>query len=373
MRSSASRNLRSSGRRACGAARGVLLLEVVVALTIMVAAMGVLGAQLVSGLRMVAYADEQARAAEMADRMMALLELDLKYAEQLAIDAKLDGDFGKQHPGFFWHVHIEPTDVDGLGKVTLQILQQRDTQNLDSADGATVVRELHFLKAAPAKIDLAADFGFNEEQLTTITSTIPLPGISDGKLDVPKLVEALTADPSTLISMLPQLMQIFAQVAGGAGASNTGGGPSVDMMRELMAEQIQAAMGGDALGGGQDAPPLMGDQVQDAGDLLELRDRMFGPDGQGGGRPVGGRGNRGGGRGPGGGAMDAGGGMPGGGEFPTAGVGGNRGGGRTGGGRTGGNRSGGNQPGLQRQPGAGGLEELMRLRDEFNRRQRDGG
>ncbi len=368
MRSSASRSRRSSERRPCGAARGVLLLEVVVALTIMVAAMGVLGAQLVSGLRMVAYADEQARAAEMADRMMALLELDLNYAEQLATDAKLDGDFGQQHPGFFWHVHIEPTDVEGLGKVTLQILQQRDTQNLESADGATVVRELHFLKAAPAKIDLAADFGFNEEQLTTITSAIPLPGIADGQLDVPKLVEALTADPSTLISMLPQLMQIFAQVAGGAGASNTGGGPSVDMMRELMGEQIQAALGGDALGGGQDAPPLMGDQVQDAGDLLELRDRMFGPDGQ----PGGGRGNRGGGRGTAGGAMDDGG-APGGGDFPTPGVGANRGGGRTGGGRTGGNRGGGNQPGLQRQPGAGGIEELMRLRDEFNRRQRDGG
>ena len=56
--------------------RAALLLEIIVALTIMVSAMAFVGAQLIGGLRMVAYADQQARAGELADRMLAILELD---------------------------------------------------------------------------------------------------------------------------------------------------------------------------------------------------------------------------------------------------------------------------------------------------------
>lgn len=345
--------------RTAAAARGALLLEVVVALVIMTAAMGILGAQLVAGMKLVTDADQRARTAELADRAMALLELDLQYAEQLANDQKLDGDFGDQYPGYFWHVHIDPLDVPGLGLITLQVLQQRDPDKIESSDGATIVRELHYLKAAPQKIDLASDFGFNEDQITTITQNVPLPAIAGGELDVPALIKQLTEDPTTMMQMLPALMQAFSGMINGAGGSNVSGGDSIDAMRELMAENMRAALsGGDGAPAGRDLAggDLTGDGVRDASDLLQLRDQMFGQ------QPGGGRGgprglNRGRGGMP---RLDGdGGGVPG------------RGG--DGSGTRGGRGADGGAPPSGGRDPAQALEELMRLRDEFNRRQRDGG
>jgi hypothetical protein len=339
-----------------------LLLEVVVALTIMTAAMGILGAQLVNGLQMEAYADVQTRTAELADRTMALLELDLRYAEQLATDAKLDGDFGEQYPGYFWHVHIDPLETPGVGLITMQILYQTDPEKRESAEGATVVRELHFLKAAPQKIDLAADFGFSEEQIMTVTTNVPLPGIANGQLDVPALIQQLTADPATMMQMLPALIQAFAGMMGGAGGgANGGGGVSIDAIRQMMQDNMQAALNGEPppTGDGEGMPDMTGDGVSDANDLLRLRDQMFGGPRGGAGGP---RGLGGGGRGPGRGR----GGTPriGGGDGAPATEDGDGGDAPRGGA--------GNPPAGGRDP-AQALEELMRLRDEFNRKQRDGG
>ena len=72
--------------------RAALLLEVVIALTILVAAMGMLGAQLSGGLKITENARQQTRAAQLADRIMALIELDMQIAELLI-------DLNNSYPG----------------------------------------------------------------------------------------------------------------------------------------------------------------------------------------------------------------------------------------------------------------------------------
>src|SRR5262245_14831444 len=94
--------------------RAALLLEVVVALTILVALLGVLSEQLVSGLKMVSNGEEQTRASQLADRIMALLEIDPTTMQRVFVDQQSDGEFGDDYPGWYWRVLVEQTPTTGL-------------------------------------------------------------------------------------------------------------------------------------------------------------------------------------------------------------------------------------------------------------------
>lgn len=210
-----------------------LLLEVIVALTIMVMALGLLAGQLINGVRVTAHTDTQTRAAQMADRMLALLELDPNVAGQLQDKSEIDGDFGEENPGWFWRVTVLPMeDVEGLGQVRLDVLLQRDPGKLDDMDTAEIVRTLVMLKAAPQGIDLATDFGVDPNQLEQISDQIPIPGFDPQNLN-PQALVSMT--PDQLMAILPQLLAILQQVAPGL-AEQIGSGqiPNADDLGGLL-------------------------------------------------------------------------------------------------------------------------------------------
>jgi hypothetical protein len=192
--------------------RAALLLEVVIALTILVAALGVLGGQLAGGLDMTAYAEQQTRAAQLTDRVMGLLELDPEILERFVDEDVVDGDFGDSHPGWFWRVSLEPTDVENLARVKLEVLYQSDPDRQERIDDARPVRTVHLLKTPPPQIDLARDFGVDEEQLQQITESLPIPGLENGNLDPLALAQAIT--PETLPELLPALLPLIQQFLG---------------------------------------------------------------------------------------------------------------------------------------------------------------
>jgi len=170
--------------------RGALLLEVVVALTVTVTALGLLGAQLIGGLRMTEYAAELTRATQLADRVLALLELDPNTVDRFVEQREADGDFGPQYPGWFWRAYAEPLEdtvvTVGLGeeeaegvvqeplsRLTIEILHQTDPQRLDDMEDAAVVRQLHLLRAARGTVDLERDFGLPAEKAEALKETLP--------------------------------------------------------------------------------------------------------------------------------------------------------------------------------------------------------
>lgn len=243
--------------------RAALLLEVVVALTILVAAMGMLGAQLSGGLKITENARQQTRAAQLADRIMALIELDMQIAELLIDESQADGDFGEQFPGYFWRTLIETTEIEGLGLATIEILHNPDPESYDDIDGAKLIRRMHMLKAVPARIDLEVDFGLTEEQVTLLTESLPLADFDPQAVD-PQALAAM--DPEILLQMLPALMPLLQRfgaalpgqgAAGGAipgigdlnallggagGAGGAGGGDPAQM--EQIRNMIQQQLGG---------------------------------------------------------------------------------------------------------------------------------
>jgi hypothetical protein len=194
--------------------RAVLLLEIIVALSIMVFALGVISAQLVGGLRMIEEVDEQTRAIQFTDRMLAVLELDPEAIAKIGEEQQIDGDFGRQHEGWFWRATLIPIPaMVGLGQVSLEILHQEDPTKLRTIEGARVVRAVRLLKAAPQPIDVVADFGVPEEQAALFAETSPFPEINPGALD-PQLIAQLIT-PETLMEILPVLMPLLAQMSGG--------------------------------------------------------------------------------------------------------------------------------------------------------------
>ena len=378
--------------------RAALLLEVVVALTIMTAAMGILAAQLVSGMKASAYAEQQTRVSKLVDRFLALLELDQNLQKQVFLDRQTDGDFGTENPGYFWRVAVEPTDVEGLGRVRIEILYQADEEKSEQVAGAEVVRTVALLKADPGRINLASDFGLEEEQLTQLTE-LQIPGLDPAKFDPQALI---SMDPSELMALLPTILPLLQQALGPQ-AGNID--PTTPEGMAALQALMEGAMGGAAGGGNGDTTGGAGGDVADQlGDLIRQRagdggaSKGGGPQaggqkpggGNAGGNPGGGRGgNQGGGQRAGGGgtgtgnqadqlgdlirqrAGQGGTGNTGGGKRGSGGGGKNPGGsgsgGNTGGGATG------NKPQGSGEGGKFTIEDLMRMRDENNKKQKGGG
>lgn len=255
-------NMRNGGevevRGVCAARRrAALLLEVIVSLAIMVAALGLIGAQLHSGLKMTAQAETATRAAELSDRLLALLELDPQLAQRIFQERKIDGDFGTEFPGYHWRANVDKTDVDGLGLVTLEILFQGDPERPTDIDGARVVRHLHLLKADPGRIDLGRDFGVPEEALAVMGPQMSMiPGLDPAQFD-PQALAALP--PEQLFAVLAQLLPILQQAGIIPPGLNFDPSASPDDLAQLIGTMIEAqgrgAPGGLPGMGGTDGIP----------------------------------------------------------------------------------------------------------------------
>jgi hypothetical protein len=323
-----------------------LLLEVVVAMTIMIVTLAVMGAQLNTGLRTTYTADDITHGAALADRFLATIELDLERQRSIFEDEQREGDFGPQYPGYYWELVIEPLDEEDVGVTLVDDETGEETQVAQLTvyiyrdanvgfyeefsgtrpDGARLIHSVHVIRATPARIDLQEDFGLTEEQVTGISDV--LPDIDPNNFNPQELLQMISEDPESFAMLLQdeRILPLLQQFGIGD-ASQLQGMLSGDL------GGLQDMLGGGAEGGGGAAGA---DALQR---LLDLRDQL---------QPGAGGGGRGGAGGRAGGNRSARGG---------GGDGANDGGGR------GGNRDGGTAP------RAGGsrytIEDLLRLRDEL--------
>ncbi len=359
--------------------RSAILLEVVVALAIMVSAVGLLSAQLSSGLKMMTFSEDAMKASLLADRLVSLVRFDPEMQRQLqqASDTQdFEGPFGGEwgqivlprYPGYFWRVHSQPLTRDNPDTkvITIQVLRQRDPAQLDKIEGAVVERQLAFLKVPAPKVDLVQEAGLSDEAAQQFQN---LTGQDPHAVDFQQLLSML--DPATLQALAPYLQQVLTQLENGGelppelaglagqlggGAGNLGG-MSADQLAEYIRQQVQAAQqGGQA-----------GQQPSPSGQVPGGRGGR-GPGGGQGGQPGGGQGGPPGGQrggGPPGGRQGGQQGGPGGGQQ------GGFGSGQQGGG---GQQQGGGPPRVQ-PSGPNGeytIDDLMRLRDLYQQQQGGG-
>jgi hypothetical protein len=233
------------------------LLEVVVALSILLLAMSVVGAVFRNGQHNIELAERISRAQIMTERL--LVELDTGYLD-MEDRREESGWFGVEAmAGMSWRVEIEPHEtIDRLIEVDVHIY-------LGDPDGPEEERQrllsTRVLRVEPKGLDLEKDFGLDEDQIEQLTEAIPggVAMLDPTDFD-PRALAQL--DLETLAELLPTLIQAF--------GVNIAGGQISGLLEALESgdlgalEEAARGMGGNRGG----SVPSEGDQPRGGGRTL---------------------------------------------------------------------------------------------------------
>jgi len=224
--------------------RAAALLEVVIALSVLLVCMSVVGVIFSNGTYYIERAEELARADIMTERLIGQIETGIT-----TLDAQETiGDFADEGvPGMTFRVLVNPDpNVTDLLRVDIDVFMGNPAED----ENARLVTTTHLLRAAPKGIDFARDFGFEEEQLAKVTEAIPG---GEAVLDVtnfdPKSLASLDLD--MLVQMLPTLMQAMGgNLAGGdlSALLQAAAAGDTSMLQQLT-QGMQNAQGGPPEGG----------------------------------------------------------------------------------------------------------------------------
>lgn len=181
-----------------------MLLEVILALTIMFASMGVIGIQIKSGLTAAHDSNRLTQAIMLAEAKLAQLD-----SGAVRIDREMEGDFGITFPGFFWRFDIQPhDDFDEVFLLTVEILWGTPEDDLEPGNiaDADVVTTFYTWRPSPPTLNLQRDFGFSDEQMEEVMAALP-PDVIDPTEISPTMFADL--DLETMAELLPLLIQQF--------------------------------------------------------------------------------------------------------------------------------------------------------------------
>lgn len=243
------RTPRVSVRQCASSQRGVALLEVVVALSILLVAMAIVGATFRNGSQNVLLAERMNQAQLLTERLLTELDVGLipiEIPEQGVPSDELTGWFGEDAPpGMSWKLEVTSDDtLPDLLRVGVSIFQG-DPEASD--DQHQRLLTTYVVRVVPRAINLETDFGFSEEQLDQLTEAIPGgAAVFDPASFDPRTIASLDID--TLRELIPTLIQAF-------GGGLVGG--ELDSI-------LQAAQRGD-LSGLQDLGNKLGGLQQQAG------------------------------------------------------------------------------------------------------------
>ena len=186
------------------------MLETVIATGLLIVGLGVIGAQLQDSNGAVRKMRLKSQAVMLAETQLAMLDLGL--VELDSVDEVQEGDFGPRYPDWGWQLVTEPTAIDGLFRITIDVLYlvregdyREDTFEYDLAE--TLFRAAAF-RQPPRPLDLAADFGMSDEEMTDFLDKVGnagIPGFENGMFDPTFLANA---DVEELLKMLPALQDL---------------------------------------------------------------------------------------------------------------------------------------------------------------------
>jgi len=234
-------------------ANAYVLLETVIATALLITALTVIGGQVRHSREAVEGMKLRARAVMLAE--LHLAELDLGLIELDSIDQIQEGDFGPRFPDWGWRLITERTGVEQMFQLQVDVLHHPREGGYRpddfDFDQSRKVFTAHAFRAAPAKLNFAADFGLNDEELTSLSTTL---GELGGAIpDLSNFPANALADPSQSIEdMLPLLAAML-----------TAMGQSVEELAGILppeiVEQLQALSEGktetdDGSGSGGGSP-----------------------------------------------------------------------------------------------------------------------
>ncbi len=201
------RGLKPSARRAA-----YLLLETVIATGLLIVGIAVIGSQVSEAEKSVWKMRKETRAILLGEQYIA--ELDLGLIELDSVDEVQEEDFGPRYPDYGWRLITQETAVDGVYMLTLQVLYaMRDSYDEEefNFDESEIVYTHYLIRATPQPVDLGAEFGLTEEELTELGEKLAntgIEGLTPENFD-PKILAKV--DSEQLIEVLPIILDAFGQ------------------------------------------------------------------------------------------------------------------------------------------------------------------
>jgi len=183
-----------------GAGRaGAVLLEVLVTVTLIVMFMALIGSQILAAVEAAAKVDRRQNAMLLAESLVGRLQAGgFDLADQ---EDQITGDFGELYPGWAWKITAEPVqDDEALMRVNLQIFYDESGEAGEAVgdviESLAPVLSLHTFWAVAPQVDLARDFGLDEESLSGLADVFSNEGF-----------DARDLDPSWLTNLGPEQLK----------------------------------------------------------------------------------------------------------------------------------------------------------------------
>jgi hypothetical protein len=188
--------------------RGYVLLETVIATGLLIVGLAVIGAEIQDSDTAIRQMRLRLRAMTLAEQHLA--ELDLGLIKLDSIDEVQDGDFGPRNPDFGWRLTTEPTAIEGLFRLTLDVMHhireiayKKDDFEVEKAEK---IFTAYAFRAAPQSLDLGADFGLKDDQLEQVSQKLSdagVPGLTAQSFD-PAILAKLDFDQ--MVQVLPVIL-----------------------------------------------------------------------------------------------------------------------------------------------------------------------
>ena len=148
-----------------------VLLETVIATGLLIVGLAVIGAEIQDSDTAIRQMRLRLRAMTLAEQHLA--EMDLGLIKLDSVDEVQDGDFGPRYPDFGWRLTTEPTAIEGLFRLTLDVMHhirespyKKDDFEVETAEK---IFTAYAFRAAPQSVDLGADFGLKDEDVERVS------------------------------------------------------------------------------------------------------------------------------------------------------------------------------------------------------------
>ncbi len=230
--------------------RGYVLLETVIATGLLIVGLAVIGAEIQDSETAIRQMRLRLRAMTLAEQHLA--ELDLGLIELDSVDEVQDGDFGPRYPDFGWRLTTEPTAIEGLFRLTLDVMHhirespyKKDDFEVENAEK---IFTAYVFRAAPQSLDLGADFGLKDDELEQVSQKLSdagVPGLTAQSFD-PAILAKLDFDQ--MVQVLPVILNAL-----GVGLGDLEAMIPPEVLEELKKSGVLDQLGGsDKAGAGGD-------------------------------------------------------------------------------------------------------------------------
>jgi len=183
-----------------------VLLEVVLALALLMIAMGVIGFTFRNGEYFIERSERLTRAMLMTEKLIVEMDSGLLAMDEREITGTFVTDgVSETMPGMSFEVVTEPSpSVVGLLNIDINVYMG----NPEDEDSRQFVLQTHVVRPLPQGLDFERDFGLDQEQIEQLTEAIPGgAALFDPNNFDPRSLASLPIDQ--LVELLPTLLQAF--------------------------------------------------------------------------------------------------------------------------------------------------------------------